>query len=82
MDKFALVHREPYGVTGAVVAWNYPVNMALYKGAILLAAGNAVVMKPSSKTPMNTVGLGRIFKEAGMPDGVFNVVQGGGAVGS
>jgi len=75
--NFTQVHREPYGVVAAIVAWNYPFQMALYKAAISLAAGNSVVMKPSSKTPINTVGLAKIFHEAGLPDGAFNVVQGG-----
>eukprot|EP00494_Astrolonche_serrata_P029431 UN29698 len=53
-NNFTYVRREPFGVVGAVVAWNYPFQMALYKVAISLAAGNAVVMKPSSKTPCTT----------------------------
>eukprot|EP00397_Hematodinium_sp_SG-2012_P031125 GEMP01033013.1.p1 GENE.GEMP01033013.1~~GEMP01033013.1.p1 ORF type:complete len:454 (+),score=108.35 GEMP01033013.1:326-1687(+) len=80
--NYAHTVREPYGVISAIVAWNYPFQMALYKVAIALAGGNAVVMKPSSKTPINTVGLAKIFHEAGLPKGVFNVVQGGAQVGS
>lgn len=80
--SYALSVREPYGVTGAVVAWNYPFNMALYKSSILLAGGNSIVMKPSSKTPINTIGLAGLFSRAGLPNGVFNVVQGGSDVGS
>jgi len=79
--NYAQTIREPYGVVAAIVAWNYPFQMALYKAAIALAGGNAVVMKPSSKTPCNTVGLAQIFHEAGLPNGVFNVVQGGSQVG-
>ena len=56
--------------------------MALYKSAILLAGGNSVILKPSSKTPINTVGLAEIFSKAGMPPGTFNVVQGGSDVGT
>ncbi|CAD7953294.1 unnamed protein product [Amoebophrya sp. A25] len=80
--SFAQCVREPYGPCAAIVAWNYPFNMALYKSAILLAAGNSIVMKPSSKTPINTMGLASLFSEAGLPPGVFNVVQGGADVGS
>ncbi|CAD7923913.1 unnamed protein product [Amoebophrya sp. A120] len=80
--SFAQCLREPYGVCAAIVAWNYPFNMALYKASILLAAGNSIVMKPSSKTPINTMGLASLFTEAGLPDGVFNVVQGGSEQGS
>eukprot|EP00392_Amoebophrya_sp_AT5.2_P000404 g405.t1 len=75
--SFAQSLREPYGVCAAIVAWNYPFNMALYKASILLAAGNSIVMKPSSKTPINTMGLASLFSEAGLPDGVFNVIHGG-----
>ena len=56
--------------------------MALYKSCILLAAGNSVVLKPSSKTPINTVGLANIMTKAGLPPGTLNVVQGGSDVGT
>merc|ERR1719234_1595598 len=80
--NYAQVHREPYGVVAAIVAWNYPFQMALYKVAMSLAAGNAVVMKPSSKTPINTIGLAKTFHEAGLPAGAFNVIQGDSSAGS
>lgn len=78
----ASVLREPFGVTAGVVAWNYPFNMAVYKSAILLAAGNSVVLKPSEKSPVNTTRLAKIFMEAGAPKGALNVVVGAGDVGA
>ncbi|MBZ9568703.1 betaine-aldehyde dehydrogenase [Modicisalibacter tunisiensis] len=80
-DSFVYTRREPLGVIGAIGAWNYPIQIACWKSAPALAAGNAVVFKPSEVTPLTTLKLAEIFTEAGLPDGVFNVVHGDGRVG-
>ncbi|WP_108447133.1 betaine-aldehyde dehydrogenase [Halomonas denitrificans] len=80
-DSFVYTRREPLGVIGAIGAWNYPIQIACWKSAPALAAGNAVVFKPSEVTPLTTMLLAEIFTEAGLPDGVFNVVQGDARVG-
>ncbi|MDU4094978.1 MAG: betaine-aldehyde dehydrogenase, partial [Pantoea sp.] len=74
----ALVYtrREPLGVCAGIGAWNYPIQIALWKSAPALAAGNAMVFKPSEVTPLSALALAEIYSEAGLPDGVFNVVQG------
>lgn len=79
-DKLGLVLREPWGVVGVIIAWNYPIDMAAYKMGGALAAGNAVVEKPSSKAPLCSLKLGEIFMKAGMPPGVVNVVTGPGSI--
>ncbi|NDL62224.1 aldehyde dehydrogenase family protein [Acerihabitans arboris] len=71
---------EPYGVIGAITPWNFPLSMASWKCGPALAAGNAVVLKPSELTPYSTVRLAELALEAGLPPGVLNIVQGGGAV--
>ncbi|MCW4148129.1 betaine-aldehyde dehydrogenase [Halomonas sp. 18H] len=81
-SSFVYTRREPLGVIGAIGAWNYPIQIACWKAAPALAAGNAIVFKPSEVTPLTTVKLAEIFTEAGLPDGVFNVVQGDGRVGA
>jgi acyl-CoA reductase-like NAD-dependent aldehyde dehydrogenase len=74
--------REPYGVCAQIVPWNFPLLMAAWKLAPALAAGNTVVLKPASATPLTALVLGGICQEAGIPDGVVNVVTGpGGEVG-
>lgn len=70
--------REPLGVTAHIVPWNYPLVMAARSIAPALAAGNTVVAKPASYTPLTLLKLAEFGKEAGLPDGVFNVVTGGG----
>lgn len=79
----ALVYtrREPLGVCAGIGAWNYPIQIALWKSAPALAAGNAMIFKPSEVTPLSALELAKIYSEAGLPDGVFNVVQGAGEVG-
>ncbi|MEU2717319.1 aldehyde dehydrogenase [Streptomyces sp. NPDC007205] len=77
-DTLALVTREPAGVVGAVVPWNFPLTLAGWKVAPALAAGCAVVLKPSESTPLSALLLGRIATEAGLPPGVLNVVTGDG----
>ena len=72
----ALITREPMGVIGAVVPWNYPMIMAAWKLGPALAAGNSVVLKPSEKSPLTALRLAEIALAAGLPEGVFNVVPG------
>jgi acyl-CoA reductase-like NAD-dependent aldehyde dehydrogenase len=75
-DALALITREPMGVVGAIVPWNFPMIMAAWKIAPVLAAGNSLVLKPSEKSPLSALRLGRLALEAGIPAGVFNVVTG------
>ncbi|MFF9803868.1 aldehyde dehydrogenase [Streptomyces coeruleorubidus] len=77
-DALALVTREPAGVVGAVVPWNFPLTLAGWKIAPALAAGCTVVLKPSENSPLSALLLGRLATEAGIPPGVFNVVTGDG----
>ncbi|MGW0845317.1 aldehyde dehydrogenase [Streptomyces sp. NPDC002787] len=77
-DALALITREPAGVVGAVVPWNFPLTLASWKVAPALAAGCAVVLKPSENSPLSALLLGRIATEAGLPPGVLNVVTGDG----
>ena len=72
----ALIQREPVGVVGVIVPWNYPMIMAAWKIAPALAAGNSVVLKPSEKSPLTALRLAELALEAGIPPGVFNVVPG------
>ena len=72
----ALITREPVGVVGIIVPWNYPMIMAAWKIAPALAAGNSVVLKPSEKSPLTALRLAELALAAGMPPGVFNVVPG------
>jgi betaine-aldehyde dehydrogenase len=78
---FAYTRREPLGVCLGIGAWNYPVQIACWKAAPALAAGNAMIFKPSETTPLSALKLAEILTEAGLPPGVFNVVQGAGEVG-
>lgn len=71
---------EPYGVIGAITPWNFPLSMASWKCGPALAAGNAVVLKPSELTPFSTVRMAELAVQAGLPAGVLNIVQGSGAV--
>lgn len=77
-NTLALVHREPVGVVGAVTPWNYPVTMPLWKAAPALAVGNSVVLKPAEETSLTALLLAELALQAGLPDGVFNVVPGAG----
>jgi gamma-glutamyl-gamma-aminobutyraldehyde dehydrogenase/4-guanidinobutyraldehyde dehydrogenase/NAD-dependent aldehyde dehydrogenase len=72
----ALITREPVGIVGVIVPWNYPMIMAAWKIAPALAAGNSVVLKPSEKSPLTALRLGDLALEAGIPEGVLNVVTG------
>lgn len=73
---FYYTRREPLGVCAGIGAWNYPLQIACWKSAPALACGNAMVFKPSEETPRGAARLAEIFIEAGVPAGVFNVVQG------
>lgn len=75
----ALVRRVPLGVVGAVTPWNFPLDMATWKSAAALAAGNSVVLKPAEQSPLSALRLAELAAEAGVPDGVLNVVPGFGA---
>ncbi len=75
-SALALITREPLGVIGAIVPWNYPMIMAAWKLGPALAAGNSVVLKPSEKSPLTALRLADLAVAAGLPPGVFNVVPG------
>jgi gamma-glutamyl-gamma-aminobutyraldehyde dehydrogenase len=74
--NLALVTREPLGVVGAVTPWNFPLDLAVWKVAPALAAGNSVVLKPSERAPLSSLRLAELATAAGVPNGVFNVVPG------
>ncbi len=76
----ALVRRTPLGVIGAVVPWNFPLDMATWKCAPALALGNSVVLKPAEQSPLSALKLAELAKKAGLPDGVLNVVPGMGEI--
>ncbi len=76
VDAFHYILREPLGVVGCIVPWNYPLLMASWKVAPALAAGNSVVLKPAEQSPLSALLLGELFIEAGGPPGVLNVVNG------
>ncbi|MCP4253924.1 MAG: aldehyde dehydrogenase family protein [Candidatus Scalindua sp.] len=75
-DFFNYTLREPVGVVGQIIPWNFPLLMAAWKIAPALACGNTVVLKPAEQTPLTALRLGEICKEAGLPDGVLNIVTG------
>jgi len=77
---FTYTLREPVGVVGAIIPWNFPMIMAAWKSAPALAAGNTVVLKPAAETPLSAIRIGELALEAGLPPGVLNVVPGRGAV--
>ncbi|WP_250466423.1 betaine-aldehyde dehydrogenase [Caballeronia sp. GAFFF2] len=81
-SSFVYTRREPLGVCAGIGAWNYPIQIACWKSAPALAAGNAMIFKPSEITPLTALKLAEIYTEAGVPAGVFNVVQGDGRVGA
>jgi 4-guanidinobutyraldehyde dehydrogenase/NAD-dependent aldehyde dehydrogenase len=75
-DALATITREPVGVVGAIVPWNFPLIMAAWKIGPALAAGNSLILKPSEKSPLSAIRLASLATEAGLPDGVFNVLPG------
>jgi acyl-CoA reductase-like NAD-dependent aldehyde dehydrogenase len=79
-DALSLVTREPIGVVGAIVPWNYPLIVTAWKLGAALATGNSIVVKPASASPLTALRLAELAVEVGIPDGVLNVVPGPGAV--
>ena len=75
-EALALITREPLGVVGAIVPWNFPLLMAAWKFAPVLAGGNSFVLKPSEKSPLTALKVAELAIQAGIPEGVFNVVPG------
>jgi len=75
-DAFGYTRREPLGVVAGIGAWNYPLQIACWKSAPALACGNAMIFKPAELTPLTAVELQGLLREAGLPDGLFQVVQG------
>ncbi len=80
-EGHAIMKREPLGVCLGIGAWNYPIQIALWKSSLALACGNSMIFKPSEYTPLTALKLAEIYSQAGLPDGVFNVIQGGSATG-
>ncbi|MGH2661270.1 MAG: aldehyde dehydrogenase family protein [Actinomycetota bacterium] len=77
--SYNYLRREPIGVCAGITPWNFPLQMAAWKIAPAIAAGNTVILKPASYTPLSSIALGRICSEAGLPEGVVNVLPGPGA---
>jgi len=75
-QAFGYTRREPLGIVAGIGAWNYPLQIACWKAAPALACGNAMIFKPAELTPLTAVRLRHVFAEAGLPEGVFQVVQG------
>jgi gamma-glutamyl-gamma-aminobutyraldehyde dehydrogenase len=75
-SDLALIRREPLGVVGAIVPWNYPLIISAWKIGPALVAGNSVVLKPAEQSPLGAIRLAALAKDAGLPDGVFNIVPG------
>ena len=78
---FARMRREPLGVCVGIGAWNYPIQIAMWKSGLALACGNSMIFKPAEVTPLSALALAEIYLEAGVPPGVFDVVQGDARVG-
>jgi gamma-glutamyl-gamma-aminobutyraldehyde dehydrogenase len=78
-DEIGLVTRQPLGVVAAIVPWNFPLLMACWKLGPAIATGNSVILKPSEKSPLTAIRLAQLASEAGLPDGVLNVLPGFGA---
>ena len=75
-NNLAMIRRVPLGVIGAVVPWNYPLDMAMWKCAPALATGNSVILKPAEQSPLSALKFAELAAEAGLPEGVLNVVPG------
>ena len=75
-SALALIVKEPAGVAGAVLPWNFPLVMAAWKIAPSLAVGCSAVIKPAEQTPLSTIRLAELMQEAGVPDGVINILPG------
>lgn len=78
---FGYTRREPLGVVAGIGAWNYPIQIACWKSAPALACGNAMLFKPAELTPLTAIELEKVYRQAGLPDGLFQVVQGMGDTG-
>jgi len=78
-DKFCMTIRQPIGIIGIITPWNFPLSIPAWKTFPALLAGNAVVLKPASDTPLLVLKLAELLQQAGLPDGVFNVITGPGA---
>lgn len=81
-DHFSMTLHEPVGVVGAIIPWNFPILMLIWKLAPILASGCTVVFKTSEKTPLSALLVAQLVKEAGIPDGVVNIVSGYGNAGA
>lgn len=81
-DYFCYTRHEPVGVCGQITPWNVPLLMAAFKIAPALCTGNTIVLKPAEQTPLSTLYLAELTKEAGLPPGVLNVVPGFGDAGA
>lgn len=79
-NRLAYTVREPIGVIGAITPFNFPMNLVAHKVGPAIASGNTIVLKPASQTPLSTYFIAELLKEAGLPDGVLNVVSGSGRV--
>lgn len=79
--SFFYTRREPIGICVGIGAWNYPIQIACWKSGPALACGNAMIFKPSEETSLSALKLAEVYQQAGVPDGVFNVVLGDGTVG-
>jgi acyl-CoA reductase-like NAD-dependent aldehyde dehydrogenase len=81
-NRMGLVKRIPLGVIGAITPFNFPLNLSLHKIAPAIAAGNTIIFKPAEKTPISAYLLVKLFQEAGLPNGVLNLVMGTGEIGA
>lgn len=79
-NRLAFTIREPIGVVGAITPFNFPMNLVAHKIGPAIAAGNTVVLKPAPQTPLSALLIGELFMEAGLPDGVLNIVTGDGVI--
>jgi 4-guanidinobutyraldehyde dehydrogenase/NAD-dependent aldehyde dehydrogenase len=79
-EYMGLITKEPIGVVAAIVPWNYPLWMAIWKIAPALITGNSVILKPAEQSPMSAIKIGSLLSEAGVPDGVFSVLPGDGPI--
>jgi len=78
-NRFGFYIRVPIGIIGAISPFNFPINLVAHKVAPALAAGNSVILKPASYTPLTALKLGEIMMDAGLPDGALNIIMGGGS---
>ncbi|MED4203887.1 aldehyde dehydrogenase family protein [Neobacillus mesonae] len=80
VGRIGYTTRKPIGVIGAITPFNFPMNLVAHKVGPAVASGNSIVLKPASQTPLTALYIAQLFKEAGLPDGVLNVVTGAGSV--